>query len=71
MGGGTGGNAAKFGDIGAGAGMEVPLVREPVEGGNGGSLYEGEEGLLYEEEEGRLLSPDECDVLEEALKDGR
>lgn len=52
--------------------MEVPLVREPVEGGKGGSLYEGEEGLLYDEEEGRLLSPDdECDVLEEALKDVR
>lgn len=51
--------------------MEVPLVSEPVEGGKGGSLYDGEEGLLYEEEEGRLLSPDECDVLEEALKDGR
>ena len=51
--------------------MEVPLVREPVEGGKGGSLYDGEDGLLYEEEEGRLLSPDECDLLEEALKDGR
>lgn len=43
-------------------------MREPVEGGNGGSLYEAEEGLLYDDEEGRLLSPD---VLEEALKDGR
>lgn len=46
LGGGTGGNAAKFGEIGAGAGMDVPVVREPVEGGRGGSLYEGEEGLL-------------------------
>ena len=71
FGGGTGGNAAKFGEIGAGAGMEVPRVRESVEGGKGGSRYEGDEGLLYDEEDGRRLSLDECDVLEEALKDGR
>lgn len=71
LGGGTGGSAAKFGEIGAGAGMEVPLVREAVEGGKGGSLYEGDEGLLYDEEDGRLLSLDEWDVLEEVLKDVR
>ena len=51
--------------------MEVPLTKESVEGGKGGSLKEGEEGLWYEEEDGGLLSLDECDVLEEALKDGR
>ena len=64
LGGGTGGNAAKLGEIGAGAGMEVPLVREVVDGGKGGSLYE-------EEEDGRPLSVDERDVLEEALNDRR
>ena len=56
--------------MGAGAGMEEPLAKESVEGGRGGSLYEGEDGLLYDEDDGRRLSPDECDVLEEALKDG-
>lgn len=71
MGGGTGGKAAKLGEIGAGAGMEVPLVREPVEGGKGGSLYEGDVGLLYDEEDARRLSLDECDVREEVLKEGR
>ena len=50
--------------------MEVPLAKESVEGGRGGGLYEEEDGLLYDEEDGRLLSPDECDVFEEALKDG-
>ena len=49
----------------------MPVVRESVEGGRGGSLYRGDEGLLYDEEEGRLLSLEEWDVLEEALKDGR
>lgn len=39
--------------------MEVPLERESVEGGNGGSLYNGEDGLLYDEEDGLRLSLDE------------
>lgn len=46
-------------------------MRESVEGGKGGSRYKVDEGLLYDEEDGRLFSLDECDVLEEALKDGR
>ena len=50
----------------------MPLERDPVEGGKGGSLYDGEDGLWYEKEEGRRISLlDECDVLEEALKDDR
>ena len=59
FGGGTGGSAAKFGEIGGGDWMEVPLAKESVEGGKGGSLKERDEGLWYEEEEGRLLSLDE------------
>lgn len=51
--------------------MEVPLAKESVEVGKGGSLKEGDEGRWYEEEDGRLLSPEECDVFDEALKDGR
>lgn len=47
------------------------MVRESVEGGNGGSRYDGDAGLIYDEEEGLRLSLDECDVLEEALNDGR
>ena len=35
LGGGTGGRGA-----GAGAGMDVPVVRESVEGGSGGSVYD-------------------------------
>lgn len=46
-------------------------MREPVEGGKGGSLYEGDVGLLYDEEDARRLSLDECDVREEVLKEGR
>ena len=68
LGGGTGGSAAKLGEIGGGDRIEVPLAKESVEGGKGGSLKEDEEDLWYEEEDGRLLSVDEFD---EALKDGR
>ena len=35
LGGGTGGRGA-----GAGAGMDVPVVRESVDGGSGGSVYD-------------------------------
>lgn len=49
----------------------MPLARESVEEGKGGNLYEGDEGLWYDEEDGRLLSLEECEVLDEALKDGR
>ena len=59
FGGGTGGSAAKFGEIGGGDRIEVPLAKESVEGGKGGSLKEGDEGLWYEEEDGRLLSLEE------------
>lgn len=69
--GGTGGNAAKFGEIGGGEMIEVPLANESVEGGKGGSLKDGDEGLWHDEEDGLLLSLDEWDVLDEALKDGR
>ena len=44
FGGGTGGNAAKFGEIGGGAAMEVPLAKESVEVGKGGSLKDEDEG---------------------------
>ena len=71
LGGGTGGNAAKLGEIGGGERMEEPVAKESVEGGRGGSLNEEDEDLWYEEEEGRPLSPDEREVFEEALKDGR
>lgn len=71
FGGGTGGNAAKFGEIGGGDRIEVPVAKDSVEGGKGGNLNEGEEGRWYEEEDGRLLSPDEREVFDEALKDGR
>ena len=43
FGGGTGGNAAKFGEIGGGLMIVVPLAKESVEGGRGGSLREGDE----------------------------
>ena len=71
LGGGTGGMAEKVGAIGGGDRIEVPLAKESVEGGRGGNLNEDEEGLWYDEEEGRLLSPDEREVFDEALKDGR
>lgn len=71
LGGGTGGNAAKLGEIGGGDRIEVPLAKESVEGGKGGNLNDDEEGRWYDEEEGRLLSPDEREVFDEALKDGR
>ena len=37
LGGGTGGRGA-----GAGAGIDVPLVRDSVEGGSGGSVYDAD-----------------------------
>ena len=52
LGGGTGGRGA-----GAGAGMDVPAVRESVEGGSGGSVYDARRSLL--------------EVLDDAPTEGR
>ncbi len=55
LGGGTGGRGA-----GAGAGMDVPDVRESVDGGSGGSVYDADDAR-------RPL----VEVLEDAPTDGR
>ena len=55
LGGGTGGRGA-----GEGAGMDVPDVRESVEGGSGGKVYEADDAR-------RPL----LEVLEDAPTDGR
>ena len=54
LGGGTGGRGA-----GAGAGIDVPVVRESVEGGSGGSVYDADDSR-------RPL----LEVLEDAPTDG-
>ena len=54
LGGGTGGRGA-----GAGAGMDVPVVRDSVEGGSGGNVYDADDGR-------RPL----LEVLEDAPTDG-
>lgn len=46
-------------------------MKEALEEGREDCRYEGDDGRLYDDDDGRRFSLDECDVLEEALKDVR